>query len=202
MLALILAFAPAFAASVEIDAEAGWVGSPDPALDVYSSSPLLGTAGLRVGFPVPKTERLAIIAGWQRGRTGQSIYVESGPSGGELRSGLTTDQVTLGLKGDVRLASWLYPYATAQGDLAILTARFDDDPEEDDNPGQIKATGVTGGFALAAGVEFPIPLGQLGVSVAPYSEFGYTWLAPATLGDFGDLALRGFSGRVGVGLRF
>lgn len=201
MLTLILAaLSTASAASVEADFEAGWVASPDPALDLYSPSPLLGTVGLRLGYPL--TERLAVIVGWQRGRTGQQIYVGSGPSGGDLHSGLTTDQVTAGVKGDVRIASWLFPYATAQGDLAVLTARFDDDLSEDDNPGQQKGTGVTGGFALAGGVEFPIPLGQLGVSIAPYSEFGYTWLAPTALGEFGDLAVRGFSGRAGVGLRF
>lgn len=203
MLAILIALAPAWAASHEIDVEAGWVGSPDPALSVYSDSPLLGSVGLRAGYAL--TERLAVIGGWQRGRVGHELYAADSTGeddGGSLRAGLTTDQITLGLKGDVRIAKWLYPYATAQGDLAVLTARFDDDAEVDDNPGQVKGTGVTGGFALAAGVEFPIGLGDLGIAVAPYTEFGYTWLAPTALGDFGELAIRGFSGRAGVGLRF
>lgn len=196
---LLLLLSPAHAADHEINVEAGWLGADDDAWAVFSESGLYGTGGLRIGYAFHP--RIAAIAGWQRGRAGAEVYVP-GFEEAPLFSGFAADQFTLGVKADVKVFEWLHPYATVQGDLLRAVARFDDDLSEDDNPGQIKAAGVTGGALFTAGLDFPIEIRQSGLAIAPYAELGYGLLAPVTLGDFGDVHLGGFTGRTGVGLRF
>lgn len=206
--ALSLLFATAQAAEHELDVEAGWLHSPDQAWDTFSESELYGTLGLRIGYAFHP--RLAAIVGWQHGNTGAELgagdddeydaLTASYPN--PLTAAFYGDQVTAGIKGDVQLAEWFHPYATLQAAAMHGVARFDDDPDRDDNLTQVQGGGWTGGGLVAAGAEFPIPLGNSGLSLAPYTELGYGLYAPLKLGDFGSVDLRGFTGRAGIGLRF
>jgi hypothetical protein len=211
MLSLLLALAlPASAASHEINFEAGWLNSSDTAWNRFSTSDMYGTYGLRVG--VAFHPRIAAIAGWQHGVSGVTIYTgdfeseeyyEEGEEGGVISTGFYGDQFTLGLKGDVELAKWLHPYATVQAVGLRAIARLDDDQSDDENPGQVQRSGFTGGGLVSLGVDFPIGLGKANtIAIAPYTELGYGLLAPLKLAELGSVQMRGFTGRVGVGLRF
>lgn len=202
---LTLLLSTALAASNEINVEAGWLGSPTDAWETFSDAGVYGSGGLRIGYALHPN--LAVIAGWQHGETGMSVvsYDATNDYYDEefaFQTGFTGNQVTLGVKADTRITAWLRPYVTVQGDLLLATARFDDDPSQDDNPGQIAVHGFTGGVLATGGLDFPIELGHSGVAVAPYAEFGYGWLAPMQLGTMGEVAMRGFTGRTGIGFRF
>ena len=82
-----------------------------------------------------------------------------------------------------------------------VTARFDDDPSQDDNPNQITLHGASVGFAAAAGLSLRIPSTR-GFTVSHYTEFGYEAMTPLSLGTAGDIAFRGLHIRSGLGVRF
>jgi hypothetical protein len=195
----------ALAASNEVDLEVGLLGSGDPTFDRVSEGDVLATYGLRVG--VKLHQNVAAIAGWQHGQTGSQLstygdtdYDGSGTT--SLRAAYFGDVFTLGAKGDIRVNEWFYPYVTVQGALERGLVRVDDDASTDENIGQVKQAGVTGGFVAAVGAESPVALGDGGVAIAPYVEVGYGWLAPLQLGDMGSLKLGGVAARVGLGVRF
>lgn len=199
----------ALAATNEVDLEVGWLGTGDTSFNRVSDSDLLPTYGLRVGLKVH--DRIAVIGGWQHGQTGvtvssggdESYYYYDGDGGGSsFRSAFYGDLLTVGAKGDVRVNDYFYPYLTAQGAIQLGTVRIDDDPDNDQNLGQLKQSGATGGFVAAVGAEVPVQLGQSGIALAPYLELGYGWLAPMGLSSLGSLRMGGFTGRTGFGVRF
>ena len=200
--------APAAAATHELDVEAGWLHSPDQGWNTFSESDVYGTLGVRVG--VAFHPRLTAIVGWQHGKTGAVLgsdgYDEEGyyqeNAAAELTAAFFGDQLTAGVKGDIEVAPWFHPYAALQAAGMHGVARFDDDPERDDNITQVQGGGFTGGGIATIGFDFPITLGNSGLALTPYTEFGYGIYAPLTLGDFGSVDLRGFAGRAGIGLRF
>jgi hypothetical protein len=203
---LLVASAPAFAASREVDVELGWQGSSDPAFGLFSTGASLGSVGIRAGWAVHP--RVALIAGWQHGTTGVDVGYEydTTTSGGGIPAGgyqtaLYSDTITFGAKADLEVKRWLHPYATVQGAGMRALVRLDDDSTDDENLTQIQRVGITGGAIGAAGVEFPIRL-NASMALAPYVELGYGWYAPATFADLGTLQFSGFAGRAGAGLRF
>ena len=80
--------------------------------------------------------------------------------------------------------------------------RMDDDPDDDANPGQLQASGVTGGAGASVGIQAIAPTRSRQVSVLFRMEAGYAWFAPLELGDVGSLDPQGVSIRTGIGLRF
>ena len=80
--------------------------------------------------------------------------------------------------------------------------RMDDDPDDDANPGQLQASGVTGGAGASVGIQAIAPTRSRQVSVLFRMEAGYAWFAPLELGDVGRLDPQGVSIRTGIGLRF
>ena len=190
--------ASALAAEREVDLELGWLGAEDPAYDLFSEADSLSTWGVRAGWPV--MDRLAVVGGWQHGASGMTL--QSGEDL-EIATGLWSNAASLGVKADVSMTRWLSLYATVQGAGLFQLARMDDDPEDDENAGQVEAHGFAPGAYAALGPEFLIPLGKdKERSLALYAEFGYGWLAPMELGDFGRIQYMGFSGRLGTGVRF
>ncbi len=196
----------ALAATNEVDLEVGWLGSSDASFNRVSDTDLLPSYGLRVGLKVH--ERVAVVAGWQHSQTGARIssgddsYYYDGGGNSSFTAAYFGEMLSVGAKADVRVNDYFYPYLTAQGALVVGTVRLDDDSGADDNLGQRKQGGTTGGGLLAIGAEVPVALGSSGIALAPYLEVGYGLLAPMALEDLGALKLGGFTGRAGFGVRF
>ncbi len=211
MLSLLCALAlPAAAATHEISVEAGWLGTRDPAFDLFANGRSLGSIGLRGGFAVHPN--VAIIAGWQHSTHGASVDVPGAASyddeeedyydyGGGFQTALYTDQISVGSKADVKVFKWLHPYVTAQVVGMRGLARLDDDNNDDENLTQVQRAGLTGGFLGAGGLDFIIKVRGT-FAIAPYVELGYGWMAPMAFEDLGTLQFSGFAGRTGVGVRF
>jgi hypothetical protein len=207
MLAL-LAFA-AHAATNEVSFDLGWVGASDPAWDFFSDADTLPSYGVRLGYAVHPN--VAVIAGWQHavngasvglpGLAGSSDYEYDDYDDGHVTAAMYSDQILLGAKGDVKIWSWLHPYATVQAVGMRGLVRMDDDPGDDENLTQVQVAGVTGGVEGALGLDFLIPVkGRWKIGL--YTELGYGWLAPMRLEDLGSVQFAGFAGRAGVGVRF
>ncbi|MES2640293.1 MAG: hypothetical protein V4850_12440 [Myxococcota bacterium] len=201
---LCAAVSPAAAATHEVSFELGWLGANDPAWDTFSAADSLNSFGLRAGFAVHPN--VAVIAGWQHATHGADVYSESdgddyNSQQDSFQTAMYTDQITVGSKADVKVFKWLHPYVTAQVVGMRGLARLDDDRNDDENLTQIQRAGLTGGFLAGGGLDFLIPVRD-NVSIAPYVEVGYGWLAPMAFQDLGTVQFSGFSGRAGVGVRF
>jgi hypothetical protein len=226
MIAIALFTAQALASARSLAAEIGIVGTEDPRFADTFDATTLGSFGLRGTYPVHP--HLGLVLGWQHAaiastvgtwieRDAQTaneddIYVEDEASGyyddwggSETAIGLWTDRVSLGVKGDWAFTRWVTAYATlsAVGMHGLLVVDSDRDHTGEDDPTQRSGNGFTGGAMGTAGIEFTVPLQKEGpLSFCFYTEAGYEWLAPVTLGDLGGLQLAGFTGRMGTGLRF
>jgi len=178
----------------ELSFEVGWLGVGDSELEMLSWSDPLTTIGARAGYRL--TPRVAIVLDYQHTHDSMGYFTPSG----EFTSSFGMDRMGLGAKGDLRVGSWFRPYAVVEGVLSTATARFDDDPEHDDNATQMKASGLSGGVYAAVGTEYRINLGPL--ALAPYIELGYGFTAPTKFGELGQASLQGVSGQAGWGIRF
>jgi hypothetical protein len=215
---LCLLSAPAGAVDHEINVEAGWLAAPDPSWSLFSERASLGTLGVRGAFAL--NERVSVIAGWQHGQDGITVYSGGSTDGGyegyygyyyyddvgtynenAVHTSFSGEQITLGAKADIAPVEWFHPYVAVQGGALIATVKFDDDTSTDRNVTQLQRTGATGGVIGTVGMDFPITVVD-GLAVSPYIEGGYAWYAPARLADVGQLGFHGFTGRAGVGLRF
>ena len=172
--------------------------------------------GVRAGFAVHN--RLAIISSYHRSRRGNDVR-----TGDEeaflLRAAYFSDQLSVGAKADLEVTEWLYPYATVQGIVYHATIKLDDDPEDRNNPGQLKASGWSGGGMGTVGVEFRIPtVKRVPFQLAAHLEGGYALIArhgynsiktpslseSPEWGDsesLGTMQPGGFIFRLGLGLR-
>jgi hypothetical protein len=198
---------PAAAATDEISLDVGWLGTADPAFDIFGGGTLT-SVGLRGGIRVhPNVE---LVLGWQHAANGGEVGLGAADagydddeyvSGGSFSAALLTDQVSVGSKADVKVWSWLHPYVTVQLVGMRGIGRLDDDANDDENLTQVQRVGFTGGAMGALGLDFPIHVkGRVGI--APYLEMGYGWLAPLRLHELGDVQFAGFTGNTGVGVRF
>lgn len=134
----------------------------------------------------------------------QATYYDD-EEGGEVAVGLWTDRLALGVKGDWAFTSWVTGYATlsAVGMHALMVIDSDRQHTGEDDLAQQSGNGFTGGGMGTAGIEFTVPLKkEEPLAFCFYTEAGYEWLAPVTLGDLGGLQFAGFTARMGTGLRF
>lgn len=206
-----VALAPAAeAAEREVALELGSFGAPDEDFDLFSHGDALPTRGLRVGWPVH--ERVAVIAGWHHGARGLRVY----PLGDEYDyeydddysadnnafvAAFYGDQFTLGAKADWALVRWLLPYATVQAVGYRGLVRLDDDLQHDDNPNQVQRSAFAPGAMATAGLDVRVPFGET-FAAATYLELGYGYVLPLDFADLGEIDMRGFVLRWGVGARF
>lgn len=199
MLALLLALAlPAGAADHEISAELGWVRCTDPSWDLFSDNDGVPTRGFRGGVAVH--DRVTVLASWGRTTRGATVDVADV---GSFRSAYLAHTFGVGAKLDAEVGPILRPYVAAQGLAVLGEVRLDEDPDDDDNVGQVRAGGLAPGLLAAGGVELLLPRDETTpFTAAWYLELGYGATASQRFGDLGGFAARGLAVRSGVGLRF
>ena len=207
---LLLSSSLALAADYEISAEVGRLDVAKGGYELFGSEYGITTMGVRLQYI--KNQNLSFNASYHRwvdgGRVqfGDYYYEDTEISGGPgvdegFHTGFWGNLVGLGVRGGVDLWGWLSPYGTVELRGMRVTARFDDDPSQDDNPNQITLHGASVGFAAAAGLSLRIPSTR-GFTVSHYTEFGYEAMTPLSLGTAGDIAFRGLHIRSGLGVRF
>jgi hypothetical protein len=177
-----------------LDAELTGLGSPDPGYDVFSSGDRLGGYGLRGA--VDLADHVAVRVGWDRFRHGSDW---NGSASG--RASVMADTGSVGLRFDPFVHSLLRPYVAVDGVAMLAHAYFDGDPNRNDNPGQIEASGPAFGGQGAIGVEVRVPAGRAPVAVAWTLELGYGRTTTIDLGDVGGFGTRGLAIRSGLGVR-
>ena len=207
MLTLLSLAFTAQAASNELSVELGWFSSSDPSFAYFNDGYTMPAFGLRGGIAVHPN--ITIIGGYRGGATGGSVtggdddtyYGEESYGGSDFNTGLWAHQASVGAKADFKLWKWLHPYAAVQGVGSLGMIRLDDQPGDDENLTQVERIGFTGGFNTALGLDFPIKIRDRW-AIAPYLEMGYEWLAPMQFEELGSVQFSGFSGAMGVGVRF
>jgi hypothetical protein len=191
---------PSQAADHELSFEMASFAAKDPAWDTFSPDNTMTTLGLRAGYRVH--DRVAVIGSYHHTRTGSDLY--DGINDVTLgRAAFFGNEFALGGKADLSVKDFMLPYVTLSGLLLYSDVRFDDDPDDDDNPGQVKETTFSGGLRGMGGLEFRIPRWEPpGFTVGAYLELGYTYLSPISVGGLGDMDLGGFTVRGGLGVRY
>jgi hypothetical protein len=197
----------------ELDLTLGVLGNSDPSWGTFSEAASLTSFGVHGGVPV--APGIKLVGGYEYGSTGMRMYIsdywddnsdEDGGShssaGYEFRTGFFAHQALLGAKVHVEPSKWVSLYGTLQADALIATVRIDDDPDDDENPGQVERSGFTAGGIAALGVEALVPIGESGTSWAFHGELGYGLLAPLQVEDVATLQFGGAAVRLGTGLRF
>lgn len=210
--------APGRAADNEISLELGSFGTHDDAFELFHDNGQLGTVGFRGGLGLSR--HLGVVAGWHHAATGNTVEVQSSTAT-DSESRYQTFQAAyrghhflIGPKLDTTALGWFHPYATVQGALFVGRVLMDDDPDVDDNPGQLQATAVSPGGVAALGWDIvPVRPGGGQIGIGWHIEAGYGRVAttsyrahpPGGNGDPAEIArfgLGGFYLRTGVGLYF
>lgn len=199
MLAACTLALPALAADHEVSVELGTLANRDPDFDLYSQSNVMPSRGLRAAFAFH--ERVAVVAGWHRVRRGAELYDENSESY-VGRAAFFADELTLGIKADVELVPAILPYVSVQGMLVRGLSRFDDDPEDEESPGQVQFSALAPGLLPMGGVELRIPKGDAPFTLAWHIEAGYGLVGNMDFDALGDVRPGGFALRSGVGVRF
>lgn len=202
LVALLLA-TPALAADHEVAVELGTLANSDTDYDVYTSMNAMPSWGLRGAFAFH--DRLAVTAGWHRVRRGSDLYAPNSGGFNDTaigRAAFTANELTLGLRADVQLSRVILPYVNVQGLALQGTSRFDDDPADEDSPGQVKTTALAFGFMPMGGVELRIPKDDAPFTVGWHIEAGYGWVSALDFEELGDMKPGGFALRSGMGVKF
>jgi hypothetical protein len=151
---------------------------------------------------------VAIVAAWHHVRQGAVVIASEGTQETGAPANLDSftaayfgNELTAGVRGDIPIQDIFFPFLKAQGLVMTSLVRLDDQPDVNDNPGQVSYTGASPGFMATAGVEVRIPP-DLPVQVGLELEMGYGWLATTDLDDLGEMTPGGFVVRSSVGVRF
>jgi len=194
--------APAFAADHELSFEVGSMFAPETGFDTFSDGGALVSFGGRGAFAL--NDHFSVQAAYSHGRKGTTLqyYDETGPLYAVSPvAAFFANEIAIGPRFDWKLWNFFVPYARVDGLFLIADARFDDDPNDADSPGQLKEMGFSGGVRPMAGIDFIIPRKDGGLSAGFYVEGGYSWLSPTKFETFGDVHLYGFTLRSGIGFR-
>lgn len=97
---------------------------------------------------------------------------------------------------------WVNLYGAAHAQVLYGSLRIDDDPDDDENPGQLTYSGLTGGGGLSVGVQAVAPTGSRNVNLLFHLEAGYVLYAPLTLEQVAVADPSGVSVRGGMGVKF
>lgn len=195
----------ASAADHEVSIELGSLHNGDEHYDVYQRGDQMPSWGLSAG--VKFHDRLAVVGSWHRVRRGSDIllvdYEESFEEANIGRSAFIGDEFTLGVKGDFQVTRWFLPYASVEAMLLRATVRFDDDPDDNESPGQLSNGAAAPGGLFALGIELRIPKGDAPFTIAFTYEVGYGLVAQLNFSELGDIQPGGgLAMRSGLGVRF
>lgn len=196
LLATTWALSPVETYDHELDVEIRSTASHDDSFRRFNDAGGVGTWGLRGAYAL--TPHVKLAASWAHGGRGVDAYL---PDDSTYRSQLKVETFGLGLRG-----GWLYkgivgPIATAQALGLWGTARMDEDPTRNDNPGQYVRRGGAFGFTASAGVEARVPAYGWAQPAASL-EFGYLATTPLGFGELGGVSFDGLTVRGAVGARF
>ena len=198
----------------EISLETGAFNAPDDGYRYFDEDYAVLTRGVRGAFAL--SEHWAVAGSWATANEG--LTVESDEGQVLLATGFRHHRVAVGPRFSWQMAPWFTPYASLQGLVWTGTARLDDNPEIDDNPGQytFRSAAVGGQAMLGAFVE-PFTLGKQDGAprVGVYGELGYGHTTRMSFSDegnrdlatgeaisLGDLQFHGVVGNAGLSLRF
>lgn len=200
---IILSLFSAFAFEAELAGEVGSLHIGDPEYDLFTRGNALPSVGLRAGFR-PTGDRhvpVGVMASWHHNTRGSRIG--DGQGGPDYVAAFTTDTFGLGARLDADIGEVFSPYLGVQGLLMRGLARFDDDPSDNDSPGQTKVAGLAPGLLTVGGIEMSSPdFTVFSGEVFVHLEIGYGVTAPIRLDGLGDLQPRGVAVRSGIGMRF
>lgn len=200
MIALLLSVSTASAVSVEVGVATTTLPLHDPDLRTWYSSELPTLLGFRAG--VGFGDNVAVIADFRTAYRGAEV---STPAFTSFETAMALDQLALGARvGKSFLDEVVRPYGIAELTVLRSGLRFDDDPADDDSPGQSRQQAFAPGFTVQAGFEVSPQRESAGMlDPAGFVELGYGYTAPLTFADLGTVRPGGgFVGRVGFVMRF
>ncbi len=217
LLLLVASSSAAAAPQNELSIHLSTLGTPDADYDMFSENANLTSVSLRGGWGFH--ENISLIGDLSRSRSVSDVYAYGSEDWEEVlifRSGLTTYQLGLGLKGRIPIANlpWLAGYAVGQGVAMTSTVRLDDEPDQEDNPNELQYRAMAPGFRVAGGVELlPLRVGfegrlftNLEVGYGLVGALNYRDAEAETVGEdtalIGDLKFRGVYFAWGMGWRF
>lgn len=222
--------ADANAASHELSLELGSFGTSDDRFELFHERNLLGTYGLRAGLAVHP--RVAVMLGYHYATAGNTVetddsygyydydydyyddeYYEDYYEEGNFQAAYRGHHLLLGPKVDIPIDDWGFPYLTVQGAMFVGQVLLDEDPSDDENVNELKATALNPGGVAAIGIDIvPLHLPSRKASFGGHIEMGYgltaatgytaklpTGQSEAEIARFG---LGGFYLRTGLGVYF
>lgn len=186
----------------ELSVEAGAIDNLDDAYQLFHWGVSMPSQGVRAGIKFH--DRLTAIGSWNHTAIGATVATREGDYSDSFESGLFMETFFAGVKADLNIRGFFYPYATAQVATAFTTMLLDDDPYIDGNAGEIRANGIMPGVHGSVGAELRTPEGFIpgGLQVALYIDVGLTHLASASFEPIGDMGAGGSTFRTGLGVRF
>lgn len=204
----------AVAGTSELSFELGNLSNPDPMYDLFSDWNDTPSQGFRVG--ISARDRLSVIGGWHQANRGARVYTYYGDTAyadepdyyyeeGDtyvVNTALQLNQYQAGLKSELKIWNWLYPYFTGQALIVHGTVRIDDDTSTRNNPGQIRKDSLGVGALGTIGLDFRLPQKMLPLTLGWHVEGGYALVSPMGYGDLGKMSPRGVVIRSGIGIRF
>ena len=204
MIPILLALQSANAGEREVVLNAGVLNTDDANWSMFGSGSVLPSFGARFAYPI--MPHLKVVAGYEYAQNGStiSVYDDTGDDGteSEFKTGFFAHQGLVGAKAHWAVSKWVTVYGIAEGDFMLSTVRIDDDPDDDENAGQIERGGATGGVLAAAGLGITVPIRDGSTAWEFHAELGYGYLAPLEIEEVGQLEFSGLSFRAGTGLVF
>ena len=200
---LVVSASAAQAADNEVSLEFGSLYNGDSAMQYFSDSSSIPSVGLRLGYAL--SDNLAVTLGYHhsaRGSEFESYDYETGISQPLVHSAFFGNELTVGVKYDMELTSFLRPYASGQALVMLGTAVLDDDLSEYDNTTAFRASSVAPGGMATLGLEVQLPKKLLSVTAAAHLEMGYAYVGNLDFNELGDMQPGGFVLRSGLGVRF
>jgi hypothetical protein len=185
----------------ELSFELGNLQNHDEAYSLFSDGVAMPSRGIRGGVAV--ADRFTVIGGWHRVQRGASVVVAGDEGDRRFSAAFFADEFTLGVKADLDVAHFFYPYASVQGMVFRGVMKFDENQRDDeDDTTQLKASAVSPGALFSGGIELRIPQGSWPLTAAWHLEAGYGLVASADYGEFGHMRPGGLVLRTGLGVRF
>lgn len=172
LLALTGLMGSAHAADHDLSVSIGTFGNGDELYDLFNSSDLMTSWGLRGGYAFH--DRLALIGTFNSHRRGTTVIEASGDdlSSSQMVAAYFSNTIGLGVKADIQPRKWLQLYTSAQGLLYMGQMKLDTDPDSRTNIGQIKGFGLSVGGQLLGGLEIQVGKKKSPLAFAWYVESG------------------------------